>query len=286
MIKQWITAAVIGIGMPITAWAQSHGEVLVVVSSEHQLELKGGKRYTTGYYLNELAVPVQKLIAAGYTPVFANPKGNTPSMDAHSNNKLFFGGDDVKRAATQQFVAQLVSLQKPKKLSAVVSEGTDRYVGIFLPGGHAPMQDLVKDPDLGKILRSFHDSGRPTALLCHAPIALLSTLSNASGFHQALVKNDEASQRKFADGWPYAGYRMTVFSTAEERAVEPGQLKGEVAFYPAEALAEAGGRVQNAGKWKSEVVQDRELITGQQPFSDATLAELFIKALDAQRSAR
>jgi putative intracellular protease/amidase len=28
-----------------------------------------------------------------YTPVIANPKGDTPVMDANSNNKKFFGGD-------------------------------------------------------------------------------------------------------------------------------------------------------------------------------------------------
>ena len=282
MLKKLILTTLLGAGLSLPALAQSRGEVLVVVSSEHQLELKDGKHYETGYYLNELAVPVQRLIAAGYTPVFANPQGNTPKMDVHSNDKMFFGGDEAKRAATQSFVEQLPSLQHPKTLTAVLKEGTARYAGIFVPGGHAPMQDLLKDANLGKILRQFHDTGRPTALICHGPIALLSALPDAAGFHGALVKEDDAAQGKLATSWPYAGYRMTVFSTAEERTVEPGQLGGKVAFYPAEALAAAGARVETAGKWHSEVVQDRELITGQQPFSDDALSDLFIKALDTK----
>ena len=280
MLKKLILTALLGAGLSLPALAQSRGDVLVVVSSEHQLELKDGKHYETGYFLNELAVPVQRLIAAGYTPVFANPRGNTPSLDVHSNDKVYFGGDETKRAATQAFVEGLEPLRHPKTLASVVAEGTSRYAGIFLPGGHAPMQDLLKDANLGKILRQFHDSGRPTALLCHGPIALLSTLPEAGRFQRAMIQGDDAAQGKRSAGWPYAGYRMTVFSTAEERMVEPGMLGGPVAFYPGEALAAAGARDEYAGKWLSEVVQDRELITGQQPFSDEALSDLLIKALN------
>src|SRR5579863_3615806 len=79
---------------PIGASAQSRGKVLVVMSSAHELDLRDGKKYATGYYLNEFVVPYRKLIEAGYEPVIANPNGDRPAMDANSNNKLFFGGDD------------------------------------------------------------------------------------------------------------------------------------------------------------------------------------------------
>jgi putative intracellular protease/amidase len=280
-MKAYLLAALLSVGIPIDAGAQSRGEVLVVVSSEHQLELRNGKRYDTGYYLNELAVPVQKLIEAGYTPVFANPLGNVPSMDDHSNDKMFFGGNDAKRAETLEFIKSLDGLKNPKTLESIVAEGTDHYLGIFLPGGHAPMQDLLKDKHLGSILRSFHDSGKPTALICHGPIALLSTMAEPTAFHDALVKSDAGAIDALAKTWPYSGYRMTVFASTEEKAVEPGQLKGEVLFYPSEALAEAGAHIDSVAAWHSNVVQDRELITGQQPFSDSVLGDTFVEALNA-----
>ncbi len=56
------------------ASAASKGNILVVVSSESSIELKNGKRYQTGYSLNELAVPVKALIEAGDEVTFANPK--------------------------------------------------------------------------------------------------------------------------------------------------------------------------------------------------------------------
>src|ERR1700760_3046287 len=86
------------------AMAQSKGKVLVVVSGGHLLNLKEGKVYATGYYLNELYVPLAALIKAGYTPVYANPNGDTPSMDASSNVPKFFGGDDAKRMQALRFI--------------------------------------------------------------------------------------------------------------------------------------------------------------------------------------
>jgi putative intracellular protease/amidase len=104
-------------------------------------------------------------------------------------------------------------------------------------------------------------------------------------FEQALVRDDDAALTRLSAGWTYSGYRMAAFSTAEERVAEGGQLGGKVRFYPSEALAAAGAKVETAAKWKSQVVQDRELITGQQPYSDELLADLLVKALDAKRPA-
>ena len=65
------------------------GKVLVVMSSANSLDLRDGKKYPTGYYLNEFVVPYRKLVDAGYEPVIANPKGDTPVMDNNSNNAMF-----------------------------------------------------------------------------------------------------------------------------------------------------------------------------------------------------
>ena len=66
------------------------GKVLVLVSSGRGLPLKDGKVYTgAGYYLNELTVPVRALMKEGYEITFANPKGNTPQVDVHSEVARF-----------------------------------------------------------------------------------------------------------------------------------------------------------------------------------------------------
>jgi putative intracellular protease/amidase len=262
----------------------SKGKVLVVMSSANALALKDGKTYSTGYYLNEFVIPYRKLVEAGYEPVIANPKGDLPVMDANSNNAMFFGGDDAARADALKFAQGLELLKHPKTLASVVAEGAQGYVGLFIPGGHAPMVDLLKDKNLGKTLTSFHDTGRPTGIVCHGPIVLLSALPNPDAFIASMIAGDGKASSLNA-GWPYAGYRLTVFSTGEEQALEgPSGLGGNVQYYPVNALAEAGARVETIANWHPNVVVDRELITGQQPMSAPAFGDALVAKLNEHAS--
>jgi putative intracellular protease/amidase len=259
----------------------SKGKVLVVMSSANALDLKNGDVYPTGYYLNEFVVPYRKLVEAGFEPVIANPRGERPAMDKNSNNAMFFGGDDAARADALTFAEGLAALDHPRTLASVVAEGADRYVGLFIPGGHAPMVDLLKDKNLGAILTSFHTSGRPTGIVCHGPIVLLAALPDPDAFIASMVAGDGKASSLTA-GWPYAGYRLTVFATGEEQALEgPNGLGGNVQYYPVNALAEAGARVETVANWRPNVVVDRELITGQQPMSAPAFGDALVEKLNA-----
>ncbi|QUN32553.1 DJ-1/PfpI family protein (plasmid) [Cupriavidus sp. KK10] len=154
---------------------------------------------------------MRKIIAAGFTPVFANPKGNAVTFDPVSNDKVFFGGSDAVRAENVQFVEGVKDLRHPKTLAEIAKEGTSDYVGIFIPGGHAPMEDLSHDKTLGGILASFHAAGKPTSVICHGPTALLSAVSDPEAFRKAIIANDFTATQKIAATWPYTGYRLTVF---------------------------------------------------------------------------
>ena len=138
-----LLAAFTAFAVPHAASAASKGKVLVVMSSANSLDLKDGKKYSTGYYLNEFVVPYRKLVEAGYEPVIANPKGDVPVMDPNSNNKMFFGGDEAARADAYKYAQGVDLLKRTKTLASVVAEGTSGYVGVFVPGGHAPMVDLL-----------------------------------------------------------------------------------------------------------------------------------------------
>jgi putative intracellular protease/amidase len=76
---------------------------------------------------------------------------------------------------------------------------------------------------------------------------------------------------------------MTIFSTAEEQQREPIEIGGKVLFYPDFALRAAGGDVSVVAPWKSYVIQDRELISGQNPFSDQELLTHLLPALNTRR---
>ncbi len=280
MVAAGIAALVLH-GSSVSAQA-SKGKVLVVMSGGHVLTLGDGKPYATGYYLNEVAVPLQALVSAGYTPVFASPNGDTPSMDASSNDDKFFGGDASRRLKALRFIDSFPGIHHPLLLSTIVAH-TEGYVAVFVPGGHAPMIDLVKDRNLGLILRDFHKTARPTALICHGPMALLSTLPETGKYNKELVAGHWQALGKLAHDFPYAGYRIAVFSKAEEKMIEGPQLGGPAPYYNDEALAAAGLKVENNSPWQPKVVQDHELITGQQPFSDHAFADALIAKLSGSR---
>jgi len=268
------------------AHAADRGKVLIILSSANELELRDGKKYHTGFYLDELSVPLRKIVAAGYTPVFANPKGNAATFDPVSNDKAFFGNDDDARAEAIRFIDSFAEIKKPKTLEAILKQGTSDYVGIFIPGGHAPMQDLIQDKTLGQILKTFHTTGRPTGVICHGPTALLSTVSDPVAYHKAMATGDIFTASKIAADWPYAGYRLTVFATGEEQFIEgpSKQLGGSVLFYAADALAQAGAHVDRIAAFQPNVIEDRELISGQQPFSSDAFGDAFVAKLLASAS--
>ncbi len=276
-------------------------KILVVLSSEDHITVLKSKEtgeltsHPTGFFLSELMVPLMALKKAGYEPVYASPKGGYATMDKVSDSAFWFAGNEEKYNATRKACEQeglcgtgVSGTKKIKTLESVLSSGLNSYAGILVPGGHAPMEDLWRDKTLGKILTAFHQTSRPTALICHGPIALLSAMSNPEKFGALLADGKQVEASKHAKDWIYTGYKMTIFSTKEEQHEEPGQdnlLGGWVKFYPDEALDIAGGKVLvRAQKWQGNVIRDRELITGQNPFSDESLAKEFISALNEQKN--
>jgi putative intracellular protease/amidase len=114
-------------------------------------------------------------------------------------------------------------------------------------------------------------------------MALLSTLPETEKYNKELVAGHWPALAKLAHDFPYAGYKIAVFSKAEEKMIEGPQLGGPAPYYNDEALAAAGLKVENNTPWQPKVVQDRELITGQQPFSDHAFADALIAKLAAAR---
>ncbi|MFV0636612.1 type 1 glutamine amidotransferase domain-containing protein [Mitsuokella sp. WILCCON 0060] len=257
--------------------AASKGKILVVASSQQQMELADKSIMNVGFFLNEFAVPTEYLAGQGYEIVLATPSGAMPVMDKGSNDKKFFGGDEQARAQAVEFVNGL----KPISLKDAIDGGLGQYAAVFVPGGHAPMTDLMQDQDLGTILRYFHEKQKPTAFICHGPAAMLAALPDPAAYRQALVSHDAKGAMAAAKGWIYNGYEMTVLSDAEEW---PGEVaKGtEMPFHVEQALQIAGGKMRVDGMYGSHVVHDRELITGQNPASDIELAKELAKTLQAK----
>lgn len=185
-----------------TLTPMSKGKVLVVMSSANALALKYGKVYSTGYYLNEFFIPCRKLVEAGYEPVIANPKGDRPAMDKNTKNAMFLGGDDAARADALKFADGLAALNHPKTLASVSPKARTATSASSSRAATPPMADLLKDKNLGKILTSFHNTSRPTGIVCHGPIVLLCALPDPDAFIASMIAGDGKAS-SLAKGWPY-----------------------------------------------------------------------------------
>jgi putative intracellular protease/amidase len=261
--------------------------ILAITSNADSITLKDGRKEHAGYYLNELFVPVQAALDAGYEMVLATPNGTKPIMDPQSAVAAHFGGSEEALREALNFMNTYPAMQNPRSFRSVIEEGLDKYIGFFAPGGHPPMVDLMQDRDLGEILRYAHSTGKTTAFLCHGPIALAAAMPKAKEFRAALVAGTPEEAKRLAEGWQYAGYRMTIFSNDEEHYAEEHYMGGgKIPFYVNDALKIAGGDVSisDQGIFKPFLIEDRELITGQNPPSSHEMAKRFVKALDRATS--
>lgn len=264
----------------LAAGSVQAGNVLVVLSDADRLELKDGKVFPTGFYLNELMQPVKLLLDAGHRITFATPTGQAPTVDAKSVDPMYFGNDAADLQAHRNLLERLKLTSKENSpvlsLARIEQLGYGRFDAVYIPGGHAPMQDLLKSPALGRLLADFHARNKTTALVCHGPIALLSTLPDAAGYAAAMA----AGQAQRPPQWIYSGYQVTVISNQEEEQAKPQLGGGEMQFYPQTALQRAGVQHRsNSAPWAANIVIDRELITGQNPASALGVAQELLKRL-------
>ncbi len=271
----------LALALALTTGTAHADNVLVVLSDADHLDLQAGQVLKTGFYLNELMQPVKLLLDAGHQLTFATPSGMAPSVDASSVQPMYFNNDASAMKAHADLLQQLALTDRNRSpvlsLARIEQIGHAQFDAVYIPGGHAPMQDLLQDPALGRLLTQFHRHGKPTALVCHGPIALLSTLPDARGFVAAM----EAGQRPAIDPqWIYRDYNVTVISNQEEEQAKPQLGGGSMKFYPQSALQQAGVRYQsNATPWTPKVVVDRELITGQNPASALAVARALLQRL-------
>jgi len=262
------------------AGAAQAGNVLIVLSDADHLDLKDGNVFATGFYLNELTQPLKLLLDAGHKVTFATPKGRAPTLDKSSIDPMYFGGDAAVMQQYQALAEQLgITSQAASpviSLARVEQIGYDHYDAVYIPGGHAPMQDLIRSVELGRLLTSFHARGKTTALVCHGPAALLAALPDPV----AAVGRMEQGKKPGQAGWIYAGYKMTVISNQEEAQAKSTLKGGEMKLLPQTGLEMAGAAYSsNTAPWSAHVVSDRELITGQNPASATQVGQALLARL-------
>eukprot|EP01116_Phalansterium_solitarium_P004180 TRINITY_DN15092_c0_g1_i1.p1 TRINITY_DN15092_c0_g1~~TRINITY_DN15092_c0_g1_i1.p1 ORF type:complete len:196 (-),score=72.21 TRINITY_DN15092_c0_g1_i1:248-835(-) len=194
-----------------------------------------------------------------------------PAMDPLSDSAFWFP-DQQRYQDAKALLDKLMAisdtgkgLQVPRRLSEISTTDLKDFVGVFYPGGHAPIVDLAHDKDSGRIASYFARKNRPIGAICHGPAGLLTACDSD-------------------DKWPFVGYQMTCWSNWEEKLMEV-YLRGRVPLYVESELKDRGACVSNRWPLMPNAIVHKNLVTGQQPWSVPEFSARFVELLDASRDA-
>ncbi|WP_315584467.1 type 1 glutamine amidotransferase domain-containing protein [Actinomyces viscosus] len=228
--------------------------VLMLVTGADHWTLADGTRQPSGFWAEEALGPYQVFTEAGYDIVVATPDGVVPTPDALSLSADFNGGEEGARRMREALDAA-TELREP---IAVADVDPKDYDIVFVPGGWGPMEDLAVDPQSGALLTSFFETGRPLALVCHGPAALLATID--------------------ADGdSPFDGYSLTGLANSEERA--NGLADRAKWLLQDRLISDLHADYSEVAPFEPHVVVDRNLFTGQNPGSATPLAQRVVEEI-------
>jgi putative intracellular protease/amidase len=247
-------------------------KILIIMSDASSFPLyntgSDGKTVSqdSGYFLMELAKPLQKFLDAGCEVTFASPEGKEPTPDPLSVSLAAFVGNWMERTRELDLIERMKKengFSAPRKFSSISDDELKNFSGVFIPGGHAPLSDLGDNPELGRILSHFHGAAKPTAALCHGPYAFLST--------------KYGPQKEFA----YKGYKMTSWSDAEEKLMET-IFRGEITKVEGTLREEGVDMQEGVAKSLGSITVDRELVSGDNPMAAGAIGDKFLEMLKAQ----
>ena len=226
-------------------------KILMVLTSHDQLGNTGKK---TGFWLEEFAAPYYVFADAGASITLASPLGGQPPIDPASDNAAGQTADTTRFKADAQAQAALAHTVLLRGLKA------QDFDAVFYPGGHGPLWDLAKDEQSIGLIEAMLATGKPVAMVCHAP-AVLRHAENKDG--ESVV----------------TGKAVTGFSNTEETAAG---LTDVVPFLVENMLVENGGVYSKGADWQPYVVTDGKLVTGQNPASSEPAAQAVLRQLQAR----
>jgi putative intracellular protease/amidase len=167
--------------------------------------------------------------------------------------------DDAALAALfVKVIAETPELKHPLSIESITKAELAEYDAIYFSGGHGSIGDFHKSDAIAQLGRWAIELNTPIAAVCHGHCGLLA------------LRDSEGR-------WPFEGYRMTCFSHAEELVTD---MVGRLPFVLELEVRRLGAIYEKAENiWDSHVVEDRNLLTGQNPYSSEALADAIIKRL-------
>ena len=236
--------------------------IAFLLSSAKFLRLRGGESIATGVWAEELLLPWRELRANGWPILFLSPDGAAVQIDPQSLLLENLAGDRNKQRYLEQESA-LLPLTDTLSITSIFPL-LPALRGVFLPGGNGPLVDFPESAAVGTFLRHCQQQNVPVASLCHGAAALLA--------------HPSPGQDR-----PFAGFQVSCFQKLEE---EQTSLAGRWPYHLAERLQGSGFSVRAGAPWQAQVIQDRNLLSGQNPASALPLAWALLERLEENRRYR
>ena len=238
--------------------------VAIVISNPTVATTTG---WPVGFWWSELTHPYYMMTEVGYQVDVFSPNGGRCEADNLSDPRDT-SGYSATDLITLGFIntPQLASLvQRTEKVAEI---DVDKYEGIIVAGGQAPMFLYEQAADLQQKFVEFYEAGKVACALCHG-VALLRYTRLSSGEYLAKGKTLTGFTNGEEDYADNAVWDLGLLS--RDKHVMPWRIEDE--------LKRLGANYIQAGTWKSFAVRDGNLVTGQQNFSGAATASKVIQAI-------
>jgi putative intracellular protease/amidase len=247
--------------------AEQHHEVVDVTTSMRPRVLMVVANPTTstttgwpvGFWAAELTHPYYEFNRVRYDVSIASPEGGKVELDALSDprDESKWSADDLISMGFLNSPELLALLEDTPKLADL---DPDEFDAILVCGGFAPMFLFRENEDLKRTIAAFYEAEKPTAALCHGVSALIDV--------------------QLSDGsYLVEGKTVTGFANVEEDYSDKAVGQKVMPYRIEDELRKRGANYIQAGLFKDFAVRDGRLITGQQQYSGAKVAEYLIAAL-------
>lgn len=205
----------------------------------------------TGVWYEELAAPYCAFVDAGHTVTIASIRGGEVPIDGRSL------AESPLPPSVRRFHDDETALAAARTTTPIAEIDPAGYDALFLPGGHGAMWDFPDNPDLGRAIAAMLEARKLVAAICHGPAAFVGA-TRLDG--STLIK----------------GRSIACFTDSEEHSVH---LDDKVPFLLETKLRGLGAQLNPGPDFAPHIIEDGNLITGQNPKSSEALAQAVLTAL-------
>jgi putative intracellular protease/amidase len=230
---------------------------VAIVASNPSLSKQTG--WPIGFWWSEVTHPYWEFAERGYKIDIYSPDGGKLQADGWSDprDESRYSADDL---ISLGFICSPEHFKLVENSKPISQLKIDDYDAILFAGGQAPMYTFYNDERVHSLAARFYESGKITAVLCHATSVLLR------------LKLDG---KLLVEGKTWTGFANSEERYADEfvgKRIQPFWIEDEARKLP-------GTNFIVSGRFKAHAVRDGNLITGQQQFSGTAVARLVIEGL-------